>query len=685
MINVSYSHQWIRNDGTSDTDIENATGTTYTLVAADEEQTLKVRVSFADDEGNDETLTSAATGEVEALPNRPATGAPSISGTAQVGETLTAETSGIADADGLSGATFTYQWIANDGTADTDIQDATYSTYTLVSADEGQTLKVRVSFADDEGNDESLTSVATAAVAAEDPQSQESPAKPTGLTGTVSHNAVSLSWDDPDDDTITGYQILRRDRALHRVGEFLIYEDDTGSALPQYVDQDVELEVRYVYRIKARNAAGLSKHSHWFQANTPAATTDPNSPATGAPTVTGTAEVGETLTADTSGIADANGLAGTTFTYQWVRGADGTDTDISAATDSTRTIVAAADGQTIKVRVSFTDDDGHAESLTSAATEAVSFAVQQQTANNPATGEPVITGKATVGETLKANTTNIADADGLSHATFTYQWITNDGTDDTDIQDATDATYTLADADEGKAIKVRVSFTDDADNEETLTSTATVAVAAATQPNSPATGAPTISGTAQVGETLTADTSGIADEDGLENVSFSYQWIAIDGTTDADIAGATASTYTLVDTNEGKTAKVRVSFTDDEGNEETLTTAATAAVAAAPTSNSPATGAPTISGTAQVGETLTADTSGIADEDGLENVTFSYQWLAAAADIPGATESAYTLSEAVEGKAISVQVSFTDDGGDDETLTSAATEAVAGNEESLTS
>ena len=82
-----------------------------------------------------------------------------------------------------------------------------------------------------------------------------------------------------------------------------------------------------------------------------------------------------------------------------------------------------------------------------------------------------------------------------------------------------------------------------------------------------------------------------------------------------------------------------------------------------------------------MGETLTADTSGIADEDGLENVTFSYQWLSGDSDISGATGSAYTLADADEGNTVKVRVSFTDDGGNDETLTSAATEAVAGNEE----
>ena len=96
-----------------------------------------------------------------------------------------------------------------------------------------------------------------------------------------------------------------------------------------------------------------------------------------------------------------------------------------------------------------------------------------------------------------------------------------------------------------------------------------------------------------------------------------------------------------------------------------------------PTPNSPATGTPAITGTPQVGETLTASTSGISDDDGLANATFSYQWLADHANISGATGSTYTLAAADEGKAIKVHVSFTDDAGNDETLTSPATAAVA--------
>ena len=97
-------------------------------------------------------------------------------------------------------------------------------------------------------------------------------------------------------------------------------------------------------------------------------------------------------------------------------------------------------------------------------------------------------------------------------------------------------------------------------------------------PNSPATGQPTIGGTAQVGETLTVGTSGVADADGLENAAFSYQWLA----DDAAIAGATSNSYTLVSADQGKTIKVRVAFTDDAGNDESVTSAATVAVEAAP-------------------------------------------------------------------------------------------------------
>ena len=97
---------------------------------------------------------------------------------------------------------------------------------------------------------------------------------------------------------------------------------------------------------------------------------------------------------------------------------------------------------------------------------------QQQAANNPATGAPTINGTARTGETLTATTTGISDSDGLTSATFTHRWLA----DDTEISGATGSSYTVTDGDVGKAIRVRVSFTDNAGNAENLTSAATTAV-----------------------------------------------------------------------------------------------------------------------------------------------------------------------------------------------------------------
>ena len=260
--NVQYEYQWLADDS----EIAGAIGATYTLVDADEGKAIKVEVTFTDDAGNEETLTSAATGAVAAEPqtNSPATGALTISGTAQVGETLTANTSGIADAEGLGNVEYEYQWLADDS----EIAGATSLTYTLADTDEGKVIKVEVTFTDDAGNDETLTSAATDAVAAEP---SEPPAKPRGLSATATHDSVTLTWDDPQDDTITGYVILRRIPGVDSEGHFDVLVASTGSAATSYTDNTVSAETRYTYRIKAINGAGTSERSRWRHIDTPAA------------------------------------------------------------------------------------------------------------------------------------------------------------------------------------------------------------------------------------------------------------------------------------------------------------------------------------------------------------------------------------------------------------------------------
>ena len=665
LTNVSYGYQWVSNDGNADADIEDAAASTYAVSDDDVGQTIKVRVSFTDDRDNDEALTSAATAEVAARPNTPATGLPTISGTAQAGQTLTADTSGIDDDDGLTNPGYSNQWIRNDGNADADIQDATASTYEVTNEDVGNTIKVRVTFSDDAGNGESLTSAATAAVTAR--ANTLATGAPT-ISGTAQAGqtltADTSGIDDEDGLTNPGYSyqwVSNGGNTDTDIG------GETGSTY-DVSDADVgkTIKVRVSFTDDADNGESLTS------AATDSVVARPNTPATGAPTISGTAQAGQTLTAGISGIDDQDGLTNLSHRYQWIRndGNDGNaDADIQDATASTYIVSGDDVGNTIKVRVTFSDDAGNGESLTSAATAAVTAR-----ANSPATGAPTIGGTAQAGQTLTADTAGIDDTDGLTNPGYSYQWIKNDGNADTDIQDATASTYEVTNEDVGNTIKVRVSFTDDANNGESLTSAATDTVVA--PPNTPATGAPTISGEAQAGQTLTADTSGIDDTDGLTNVSYGYQWVSNDG--NADIQDATASTYEVTNEDVGNTIKVRVTFSDDAGNGESLTSAATAAVTAR--ANSPATGAPTIGGTAQAGQTLTADTSGIDDDDGLTNPGYSYQWIrndgGTDADIVGETASTYEVSGEDVGKTVKVRVAFTDDRENEETLTSATTAAV---------
>ena len=105
-------------------------------------------------------------------------------------------------------------------------------------------------------------------------QSEEpgsAPDKPTGLSATATHDRVVLTWDDPGDDTITGYVILRRVRVNDTGGEFSELVPDTGTAATTYTDDTVAAETTYTYRIKAINEHGTSERSRWFHIDIPEA------------------------------------------------------------------------------------------------------------------------------------------------------------------------------------------------------------------------------------------------------------------------------------------------------------------------------------------------------------------------------------------------------------------------------
>ena len=622
-----------------------------------------------------------------------------------MGETLTADISGIADADGLSGETFTHQWVSSDGRTDTDIENANGSTYTLIAADQGKSVKVSVTFTDDGGNEETLTSEATGPVLGDGP-----PGAPRNLTATPGNREVSLSWDPPDDN---GNAPATRYRIEWRVDgqDYGTSQRGTSRETTYTTNDQANLAngVKYFFRVKAENGSGNSY--------------GPYGPAS--EEVSATPTSGSAVDLDTPVLSDTETLHHGMVQLDWQ--------DIEDAGWYVVQYYHLEDEEWLDLPAEGVDIAFHGSSAVvsnlhglhwlrvgaaSCAGSSEWSQIEELYGTNASDWEGVPVPEVEEGDETEPcpvvlGTPVLSDTEILHHGMVQLDW--------QDIEDAgwyVVQYYHLEDeewldlpaegvdiASHGSSavvsnlhglswLRVGAASCDGASEwsqiEQLFGTNASdwkgvpvpevaegdeiepCSEDADTPDNSPATGAPTISGTAQVGETLTANTSGVIDADGLSNVQYEYQWLA----DDSDIAGATNATYTLTDSEESKVITVQVSFTDDADNEETLTSEATDEVDARP--NSPATGLPAISGTIQVGETLAANTSGIVDADGLSNVQYEYQWLADDADIAGATGLTYTLTDSEESKAITVRVSFTDDADNEETLTSGATAAVAG-------
>lgn len=369
-----------------------------------------------------------------------------------------------------------------------------------------------------------------------------------------------------------------------------------------------------------------------------------NSPPTGAVSISGTPIQGETLSANTTTLADVDGLGA--LSYQWIR----SGTAISGATDSSYILTQSDVFSTISVRVTYTDGRGANESVTSNASTRV------DNVNDVPTGEVSIIGDPTQGQTLTVSNT-LADIDGLG--TLSYQW----KADGVAISGAASSSLLLKEAQVGKAITVTARYTDGFYMAESVTSNASSLVA---NINDAPTGYVVITGRVVQGQTLTAINS-LNDADGMGTIS--YQW-NMGGN---PIIDATESTFTLTESQVGKTINVAAIYTDGHGTVESVSSAATIAVG---NINDAPTGTVTITGTPTLGQVLTASNT-IADPDGLGAI--SYQWSAAGVAISGATSNTFTLGSAQVGKTVKVTASYTDGHGTKESLSSIPTATIIDN------
>ena len=278
-----------------------------------------------------------------------------------------------------------------------------------------------------------------------------------------------------------------------------------------------------------------------------------------APTISGSAAVGQTLTA-TTGVW--SGSPAPTYTYQWFACSNNSSTDscsaITGATTDVLVLTSAQSGSYIRVRVTATN--------TIAATQAFSAASAAVGSTPSATGTLTVSGTASVGSTLTMN--NGLTWSGYPAPEVATQWlrcttrfsnITAIPGSCTAISGGTSATYTLTSDDSGKFIAVARTATSSSGT--ALRISASTATAIGSSPTNSA--APAISGSAAVGQTLTA-TTGVWS--GSPTPKYTFQWFACSNNSSTDscsaITGATTNKLALTSAQSGSYIRVRVTATN---------------------------------------------------------------------------------------------------------------------------
>ena len=555
--------------------------------------------------------------------------------------------------DGLSGGSFRLIFVAGESTAtggdilryQADLSDA------LADANTGEpeTLAVRQLHRDSATNIRLVAS--TDEVDARDH---------TFSTYTSSHKGVPIFWykgsivaDDYEDFYDGGWQNENQPRDWHGESvtdlnqEYWTGSNDDGTAKTRggvskaLGQSEVEAgKLNETGSSPLSHAAGDPTQYNYLFAITGILKIE-NHPPQGLPSITGVPRVGETLTADTSAITDENGIDQATFTYQWLKVADAGP--ITGATSKTFPLTADLAGKQITVRVGMTDDRGYytlfqssaqidptepvvptevlvrntaqtrnatgsdfdnqsptkmAQSFTTG-TEADGYALTSigvhfknaspastaasritATLYNDSSGEPgdelctLVDPPTFISSGLHTFSVPTAGTDRCANlaANATY-WIVLEN----DSRTANHVTTTnVHDEDAGSLTDWSIADRHQEFSGSSMTwlfSTSPILIevrGAEAEPNTPATGQPAITGTPRVNETLTADTSGITDTEGINSDAFLYNWIRVDGSDETDIISAQiqGSTYRLTDEDANKRIKVKVSFIDNRGHLE---------------------------------------------------------------------------------------------------------------------
>jgi uncharacterized repeat protein (TIGR01451 family) len=634
----TYTYLWQDcpdNSGNGCTTVQSGASNDYTLQAADERSHVNVVVSATNGIGSDASATSATTAAVTGSPAN--TAAPTISGSASQGQTLTASP-GTWTAN--PSATYTYLWQDcpdNSGNGCTTVQSGSSTQYALLSSDEGSLVRVSVTATNSLGH-ASATSSYTDAVTG--PSVEVAPPAVTGsaTAGQTLHASngtwsgypapsFTYSWQDCPDSTGNGCSTI------------------AGALSNSYVLTDTDEGSTVLVIVKATNGVGAD-------VSVPSATTAVvvGAPANSvSPSISGSASAGQTLSAAPG---TWTGNPAPSFSYAWQDCPDDSGngcTTVQSGASNQYAIQGSDQGSLVRVVVTASNGVG-----TVTATSALTSSVTAGPLNGVA---PAISGTASAGQTLSA-TSGIWS--GSPAPTYTYAWqdcTSSAASACATVQSGASNQYLLSASDSGLFVRVVVTATNGVGSDATAASATTAAVTSAPTNSQ----APSISGTAQQGVPLSAAPGTWS---GVPTPALSYEWEDCDANGDncnPVAASGNSLSYTPTTSDIGDTLVLSVTGSNAAG-QLTVASAATAEVLIAAPAN---TAAPTISGSAEMGDTVSASTGTWEDSP----TSFTYAWMRcdsagnACAGISGASSSSYLATGADVGATLRVTVTASNAGG----------------------
>lgn len=451
---ISYSYRWQRcpTGPASCADIENATGSNYTVTATDMTAAL-VAVVTATNQAGATSAPSAPTAAVDAAAPVKRNPLPAISGAADVGATLHGSSGAWVGTEPIE---FTYRWkrCNTSGGSCKSIRDADAPDYVVDLADAGSTIRLSVT----------ATNAGGSASAASGPTEVIAPARPVDtaaptISDTTPHDLDVLSaypgsWWGTQPMTFS-YQWLRCDA----LGASCLAIPGADAALYAVTAADIDGTVRV--SVTASNAAGtevaLSAATDVVQPAAPV----PN----GAALVTGDTVDGGTL------VAEVGSWTGTTpmvFTYRWMRcnAAGGGCRTITGQTTSQYDATSLDVNGTLRVAITATNAAG-ASSVTTPPSGLVVGIVPV------ATGPPQLTGRVTAGLTLSTSTGTWS---GSTPIGYVVQWLRCDGGGGAcaPIPGETSFDHALSSADVGSTVRSQIVATNPAGSTTVLSAASAV-------------------------------------------------------------------------------------------------------------------------------------------------------------------------------------------------------------------